>query len=96
MGKRAVFAFKGITQLHNHENASNLSVRLKFSSLLFLGMKNLMKRNTVTYGEPSRYSPGAARAAPPYGLAHCYPQMPQFPQALSSPSPACSKNLMPF
>lgn len=70
MGKRAVFAFKGITQLHNHKNASNFSVRLKFSSLLFLGMQNLVKRNAVTYGEPSRYSPGAARAAPPYSLAH--------------------------
>lgn len=70
MGKRAVFAFKGITQLHNHENASNFSVRLTFSSLLFLGMQNLVKRNAVTYREPSRYSPGAARAAPPYGLTH--------------------------
>lgn len=58
MGKRAVFAFKGITQLHNQENASNLSVRTKFSFLLFLGIQNLVKRNTVTYREPSRYSPG--------------------------------------
>lgn len=66
MGKRAVFAFKGITQLYNHENASNLSVRLKFSSLLFLGTQNLVnsceKRHCDLWRtQPSRYSPGAAR-----------------------------------
>lgn len=54
MWKRSVFAFEDITLLRNHRITSDWFVGLKFSSLVFLGMQNLIGRNRTRHGEPNQ------------------------------------------